>query len=154
MTVRTGLKSSMSSSRRVGMGFEERAKTRRRAGRGWIGGAALAVVFALYFYVIAWGLGLDEDPTDDVSPVVFWPVTLSCLIAAAVMLRRGIMLIRSARKQLKRDSKRRATRASDALGATRSGFFGLRGTRSGSGREPIRFPVEVRHLNRTGTPGT
>lgn len=97
----------MSRLRNVGMGFEDRAKAKRRAGRGWIGGAALAIVFVLYFYVYAWGLGLDEDPTTGVSAVAFCAVALSCLIAAAVMLRRGIMLVRTARKQLKRQQEAR-----------------------------------------------
>ena len=107
MSVRAGPKSTMSRLRNVGMGFEDRAKAKRRAGRGWIGGAALAIVFVLYFYVYAWGLGLDEDPTTGVSAVAFCAVALSCLIAAAVMLRRGIMLVRTARKQLKRQQEAR-----------------------------------------------
>ncbi len=89
------------------MGFEDRAKAKRRAGLLWIEGAAMAVVCLLFFYAYDYGLGLDEDPTTGVSPLVFCAVTLSCLIAAAVMLRRGIMLVRTARKQLKRQQEAR-----------------------------------------------
>jgi hypothetical protein len=96
----------MSRLRHVGMGFEDRAKARRRAGLLWIEGAAMAVVSVLLFYAYAFGLGLDEDPTTGV-PGVFWAVIPGGLIAAAVMLRRGIMLVRTARRQLKRQQEAR-----------------------------------------------
>ena len=102
-----GPKSSMSRLRHAGMGFEDRAEKRRRVGHRWIEGAVMVVLCVLFFYVYGYGLGLDEDPTTGVSPVVFGAVTLGGLIAAAVMLRRGIMLVRSARRQQRRQQKAR-----------------------------------------------
>jgi hypothetical protein len=105
MAVRAGPNSSMSTLRHVGMGFEDRAKARRRAGWRWIEGAAMAVVCVLFFCAYGYGLALDEDPMTGPSAGVTWAVILGGLIAAAVMLRRGIMLIRSARRQQRRQQK-------------------------------------------------